>query len=362
MSDHRRIFSLWGFQRLGPHKAGIEPTSLDKGVPELSAIGHQVVSIYPRRFEQWVTRRLPMRLRRKMAYLLATVSMLRTIGAEDAIYTTDNIWGHWISKLKRLGIVRNRFIFKWAGFDVSYASMADGRHPRDAAKFRLIAKSADAIILVSQHEIFLIAETFPESASKLLFAPTGVDIDFYSNVIPMTSEGRGSLVAVGSDNKRDWHTVIQLAKLGVAVTLLTDDPRAKQMFDAAVASEPSIALTLEYKVGYRRSAEIMGRARAIILATLPNDRFSGATTVGVAAALRRPLILDEPFDLAAYGLAPGVNCEAFERGNASSALAAVRRVFDDSSYEERLSQGISSITDRVNAYQFAEVISMAAQR
>lgn len=362
MSDHRRIFSLWGFQRFEPHKVGIEPSSIDKGVPELCDIGHQVVSIYPRRFEQSATRRLPTHLRRRMVYLLATFSMLRAMRADDAIYTTDNIWGHWISKLKRLGIVRNRFIFKWAGFDISYASMADGRHPRDAAKFRLIAKCADAIIATSQHEITLIAKTFPESASKLIFAPTGVDIGFYRKFIATTAEDRFSLVAVGSDNKRDWNTVIQLAKRGVAVTLLTDDPHAKQMFDATVVSDPSIALTLEYRVGYLRSAEIMGGARAIIVATLPNDRFSGATTVGVAAALGRPLILDEPFDLAAYGLATGVNCEAFERGNVSSALAAVRRIFDDSSHEERLSQEISSITCRVSTHQFAEAISMAAQR
>ena len=140
-----------------------------------------------------------------------------------------------------------------------------------------------------------------------------------------------------------------LAKAGIPVTLLTDDAHVPGLL--AQFSAPDTA-QLIYAVGFERSAEILGGSAAILLATQPNDRFSGATTVGVAAALSKPLILDEPFDLAAYGLEDGVNCLTFSRGDVDAARVAVVRILTNQQLAHNLGTKLASLAPALSMRPF----------
>jgi hypothetical protein len=276
----------------------------------------------------------------------------------DVIYTTDHKWAVALSALKRCRVIHNRIIFKWAGFDLNWSPRPGLRTSVKKSFYRGIVRCADVIFLASVRQRSLVAERLGPARARLEFWPTAVDTAFYRKIAIAHPGSQAGLVAVGSDRMRDWPTIIEIARRGIAVTVLTEDPKTKALIEAEGANRPA-SLRLEYDVGLRRSAEIMSQAKALIISTLPNDRFSGSTTVGVAAALGKPLILDEPYDLEAYGLVAGVNCERFERGDVASALQAIDRVYSAPDHARDLSIRIGELAESLNISHFAAALAWA---
>ncbi len=226
-------------------------------------------------------------------------------------------------------------VVRWAGLDTDLSAIAAGSCG-GVADLRVL-NQADVCLLASRVFCDQLEALLPQQAHKFEFWPTGVDIAFYRHFVSdeLTQRIEHSLVAVGTDVKRDWTIPIGMAERGISVTLLTEDVRVPGIVELL---PPSVArnLKLFFKVGFSELARVMARARCLMVATLPNDRFSGSTTVGVAAALGKPLLFDDDRETASYGLVPGLNCELFERGNVDSAYAAARRILDDRVYEARL--------------------------
>jgi hypothetical protein len=90
------------------------------------------------------------------------------------------------------------------------------------------------------------------------------------------------------------------------------------------------------------------------VSTTPNFRFSGSTTLAVAIALGRPLVIDDPYDLPAYGVQPGIHCETFARGDIASAQAAVRAVVSDPDYASALGNSLAKRQDRVDIEAYVD--------
>jgi hypothetical protein len=345
----KTVICLWGGHRQPSQGGAATPGNVDKGVRELEARGYVIHSIFPQAIRQ-KSRLLSRLLGRRGLNLGATPELLRTAAATGGVvYTTSRHWGRLAGRLKQYGLLRNRLVVRWAGFD---ADFDDLRRPDSKARrfYETILRNCDVCIIISQHEADLVRSTFPAHADKVTFWPTSVDVPFYRSQPPPTQGLDSGVVAVGSDKKRDWDLPLALAQRGIPVTILTEDPAVKAKAEAVEN------VRLLFKVGFLESAKIMAGARCLLLATLPNHRFSGATTVGVAAALRKPLLLDEPYDLAAYGLEPGLNCETFERGDVASAAAALDRILNAPSHAAALCAAIGEIAERLDISPYADAL------
>lgn len=360
-ADTFRVFALWGAHRQAPRVSGNEPSSIDKGVPELAALGHEIVSVYPQEIYRnlpWLARRV---LQGRGLYLLSVLHVLRALRRNDVIYTTDKAWAHWIARLKKRAILRNALIFKWAGFDVDWLKIRSEPRCDLHRYYQTIVSFSNVIFATSPTDIDCIKATLLGADAKIVFWPTAVDVDFYRGIRDVASGVSTGVVAVGSDHMRDWPLVVEIARRGIRTTVLTEDRRAKRLIEDMGSSRPA-TLELAFRVGLRRSAEIMANADAILIATLPNERFSGATTIGVAAALGKPLILDEPRDFAAYGLIPGTSVEIFERGQIESGLAAIQRVQGDAAHAQRLGVNITALADSLDTRHYATALAAAFQQ
>jgi hypothetical protein len=139
------------------------------------------------------------------------------------------------------------------------------------------------------------------------------------------------------------------------VAIITEDSSAKARVERLGSSRPE-SLHLFFRAGFHESAKIMARAKVILIATLPNIRFSGSTTVGVAAALAKPLVLDDPEDGAGYGLVPGVNCEIFKRGDAADAHRAILLIAQQSDHAIELSRNISRLVPSLDLRRYASAL------
>ncbi|WP_313556510.1 hypothetical protein [Agrobacterium cavarae] len=354
-NSNRKIIALWGSHRAEPARRGAEPTSVDKGVAELADRGMNVFSVYPSKFLRVLSKFMPQKAANRFAYIFACFYLMTKVQPADALYTTDNAWANWIARLKRWGLLKNWLTFKWAGFDIDWSKVRSGGNPRERDFYGKILDQADIVFVISKHEMGIIGDVYPQNRQKLRFWPTGVDLDFYRSVRAASRSNSGQFVAVGSDKKRDWNIVVKLAERGVPITILTEDAKARQIVEDLGTSRPA-SLTIAYRVGLHHSAEIMAASSGLILATYPNDRFSGATTVGVAAALGVPLIIDDPYDLEAYGLVSGYSCQTFERGNVNSAFLALTQIQQDGNFAQKLSNNIQLIADTFHIREYADAL------
>jgi hypothetical protein len=339
---------LWSRKRQpGTHEDA--PSSVDKGVPQLTARGWDVVSIWPGPVALRLTALLGKRPATMLAYALATVRLVWLVRrTHTPIYTTDLVWMRIVSWLKRVGLVRSRFVVRWAGIDLP-SDIA----PHNAAgrRFARMARGFDACLTASVAALDQCLLLAPVLADRIAFAPTGVDLDFYRRRLGQSAQTR-SFVAVGSDWKRDWETPLALIRSGYQLAVLTDNPRTV----ASSSKLTKLGARVVAHAGFARSAEELAAGMAIVIATLPNRRFSGSTTVGVAAALRKPLILDERADLAAYGLVDGVNCRCFTRGDGESLQRAARAIWNSPALAHKLGEALGRQADALSIDAYADVL------
>lgn len=341
------VVCLWGGHRPAPDLDSHQtPSNADKGARELKARGYDVRSISPwaprgRRLEGW---------QRKLQYVLRIHHLLRAARAPGTvIYTADLPWVRVLAMLRRFGFLRQqRIVVHWGGIDFDPQSTQDAAYLR---KFEQLFSAMDAIWLASENERQIWASTLPAHASRMAFHPMFVDLAYYRQIVPASLAH--DVVAIGSDSRRDWDTPIQLAARGLNVALVTEDMdvrRRVQTLPIAISRN----ITLIFRAGFQQSARVAAAARCLLVATTPNFRFSGSTTLGVAIALKRPLVIDDPFDMPAYGMQTGVHHEAFERGNPASAYAAVQRVLTQPGHAAALGEAIATRASVVSMDAFVD--------
>lgn len=349
------LICLWGKKRgSGPAK-GVTPSNTDKGVRELQALGYVAHDVDASAIAARLPSTLPEKIKTALTFAAGSARLLWL--ARDStriIHTSNHSWIRVAARLKHLGLMRNRLVIRWEANDIDYPALTYDSPLR--RQCRRMMEQVDACFVISARERDLWRAAFPDLAERFVFWPTPVDVDFYLSRRHLADGSRrGRIVAVGSDGKRDWALPLAMARAGVPVTILTEDPKVPPL----VAREGSADVELLYRIGLAKSAEVLADAGAILLATQENDRFSGSTTVGVAAALGRPLMLDEPYDLAAYGLADGENCVAFRRGDPGDAAGRARALLADPGEGERLAAAIAPLTRPLSIAAYVSALETA---
>ena len=329
------------------------PANIDKGVRELIDRGYRVISLYPYTMRWPFVRRLLGQRGIYKTTFIHVVRVARRTGA--AIYTSSAIWVSIVARLKKLGVLKNRLVYRWAGVDTDLQALENGL-PAARADMDVL-KYADVCLLASSILYDRLCRIVPSYSHKLQFWPTGVDSAFYLDLVEREPQSplRWDVVAIGSDFKRDWVVPVALAERGLKVALVTDDPKVRKLLESR---DPKSGGDVElfYRVGFEKSARLVLAGKCVLIATLPNIRFSGSTTVGVAAALSRPLVLDDVAEAPGYGLIPGRNCEIFERGNVESAYAAIQRILDDDRHQQQLAQNIGLLSDELDLTRYATAV------
>jgi hypothetical protein len=271
------------------------------------------------------------------------------------IYTSSLEWARIVAGLKKRGILKNRLIFRWAGIDTDVHVIPNGL-PEGRADAEVL-RQADVCLVASSLFQRALAEAVPHFAHKLQFWPTGVDTAFYTAAANEKPPDLTTwdVAAVGSDRKRDWALPLSLAERGLRVALVTGDTKAQQYFREQTSPSRDNA-ELFFRTGFAESARVMARSKCVLIATLPNIRFSGSTTVGVAAALSKPLVLDDPEEALGYGLVEGQSCEIFRRSDTHTAYSAVRRILDNPTHAAFLAQNISHLSRELDLSEYAAAL------
>ena len=345
MRDRPPVVCLWGGHRPSPDlDTHLTPSNADKGARELKARGYQIRSVSP-----WTRGKAPTGLSRKLQYVTRVLEVLQASKpADSVIYTADLPWIRVLAAMKQAGVLRKRVVAHWGGFDFDPPSLSNPAYLRGYEK---LFAAIDAIWFASENERRIWAEALPAHADRMAFHPMFVDLKYYSKITPATLVH--DVVALGSDSRRDWEIPIGLAASGLRVALVTEDHDVRRRVQAL---PPAVQhnITLAFRSGFQQSARIASAAKCLLVATTPNYRFSGSTTLAVAIALGRPLVIDDPFDLPAYGVQPGIHCETFARGDLNSAQAAVRAVLADPDYARALGNTLAKRKDRVDIETYVD--------
>lgn len=265
--------------------------------------------------------------------LLSAGDVLREARRAELICTYVRKYLILMTVFRLAGLVSTPVSFHWGGQDVDIEALE--HRPWRRWLFRQLFLSCASVQFMSAHERNEWAKLFPDLAPRFNFLPRCVDYGFYEAFVsPLAKSTRPVFVAVGNDRMRDWDIISRLADLGHRFAVLTHNKDIAAQFEGVEGVE-----VLQGRSN-KESAEIMVECRGIVLATRDNNRFSGSTTVGMAAALTTPLILDEDLELESYGLRPGVNCLYFPRGDERAVSAHLRDLENDPDLAVRLGSSL----------------------
>jgi hypothetical protein len=339
------VVCLWGGHRPAPDlDTRTTPSNADKGARELKGRGYDVRSVSP-----WTRGKAPSGIARKLQYVTSVADVLKASRPADAVlYTADLPWIRVLAAMKQAGLLRRRLVVHWGGIDFDPQSLSNSTYLR---KYDKLFAAIDAIWLASENERQIWSEALPHHADRMAFHPMFVDIEYYRKIMPATLSH--DVVAIGSDSRRDWEIPIGLAATGLRVAIVTEDHEVRRRINALPPAVQS-NVTLAFRSGFQQSARIAAAGKCLLVATTPNFRFSGSTTLAVAIALGRPLVIDDPFDLPAYGVQPGVHCESFIRGDLASAQAAVRRIVSSPDHARALANALADRRDRVDIEAYVD--------
>jgi hypothetical protein len=339
------VVCLWGGHRPAPDlETRTTPSNADKGARELKARGYGVLSVSP-----WTRGKAPSGVARKLQYVAAVGKVLKASRpANSVIYTADLPWIRVLAAMKQAGLQRRRVVVHWGGIDFDPQSFSNRGYLN---KYDKLFGAIDAIWFASENERQIWSEALPHHAGRMAFHPMFVDIDYYSKIMPATLSH--DVVAIGSDSRRDWEIPIGLAAGGLRVAIVTEDHEVRRRINSLPPAVQS-NITLAFRSGFQQSARIAAAGKCLLVATTANFRFSGSTTLAVAIALGRPLVIDDPFDLPAYGVQPGVHCESFVRGDLASAQVAVRRIVSSPDHARAMASSLASRRDRVDIEAYVD--------
>lgn len=328
----KTLLILWSAQRRRC-EGGFDrdlPGNYYWGFRELSERFDKTIQVFP-------AEHAPLRIlaRASLLSLFSIPSVIRFAPSADLIatYTTRHIWH--LTALRLLGVVRSRVYFYHGGIDVDPRRLARSALSRFIQGLWLETCSAVHFATALEKEEW--AAAFPRYAEKFKFLPQCIDYDFYDRVSEGVTDKEGDyFVAVGNDRMRDWDAVAELIRRGYKIVILTHNAEVASRFRTEFGDKADIRRGLDAAA----SGAVIAGARGVLLATRENARFSGSTTAGVAAALRKALILDEAYELESYGLAPGRSCLTFDRGDVDTAARHLDDLLSDKGKAQALGEAL----------------------
>jgi len=175
-------------------------------------------------------------------------------------------------------------------------------HKSNFLKFYLLKflmKGLDGIVCLSHFQRDYLIKHYNLPEEKVIFIPLGVDVDFHKYV--PDEERNDFILSVGSDEGRDYQTVIKVAKLmpELNFVIVCGYKNTKNLIDI-----PQNVKILYY-ISPQALRELYSRARILLLVTYGDNQMKGADCSGQtvlldAMASGLPVIATQKASLADY--------------------------------------------------------------
>ncbi len=240
-------------------------------------------------------------------------------------------------------------------------------HPKNQTGFRramwgLLLKNADAVVSLVESQTPELFRVFKIPSAKSHFLPMAVDCGFFNQVNP-THEERFFL-AVGTNDGKDFGTLLEALPLGERLVIVTDSFNAKKVrahrcFGAEIDVREAVSA-----VALR---ELYMRARAVIIPLLDTPHGSGHTVLLEAMALGKILVVSNSRSMRGY-VEHGHNAIQVPVGDSIAMRRKLHEILEAPERFSALRQGaIRDAHERFSVYKFSEglksiVFELAGER
>ncbi len=183
--------------------------------------------------------------------------------------------------MRRLGLIRRPVVV------LSVAVLADHyRSGAAGAVRRFLLRRADIVTAYASEQVPMLERHLGLSAQQTRFVPFGVDVDFFR---PMERDPRWDVVAVGTNDGKDYPTLVRALQESYRCFIVTDEPNAAQ-----VRSTPSQAdITLDHDVPIMDLRDHYAAARRHVIPLRPVPYSSGQTVLLENLSMGRPVIVSD---------------------------------------------------------------------
>ena len=186
--------------------------------------------------------------------------------------------------------------------------------------WRALLPCADAVISLVESQSAAIAATFGVSIEKCHFLPMPVETAFFKKVKP--EEEKGFCLAVGTNDGKDFETLVEALPLGQELVIVTDGfnaakIRAHRCFGAGIRVLEAVP-AVELRELYRQ-------ARVVVIPLLDTPHGSGHTVLLENMAMGKILIVSDTRSMRGY-VRHGENAIVVPVGDPVALRSALRDV------------------------------------
>jgi glycosyltransferase involved in cell wall biosynthesis len=151
---------------------------------------------------------------------------------------------------------------------------------------RFLLRGADIVTAYASEQLPLLERDLGLGAGQIRFLPFGVDVDFFQ---PVECPPTWDVVAVGTNQGKDFPTLVQALPPRWRCFIVTDEPNAVQ-----VRSTPSAAqVTLDHDVPIVELRDHYAAARRQVIPLHPVSYSSGQTVLLESLSMARPVIVSD---------------------------------------------------------------------
>jgi glycosyltransferase involved in cell wall biosynthesis len=256
------------------YRAGRVPAHRVFGAAELPEFGIDVT------FCRW--RFVPGRLRRLQLWKVwQTGWVLIRQRKLSCIVSTTEASALPVLLLRRLGLIRRPIVV------LSVAVLADHyRFGVAGAVRRFLLRRADLVTAYASEQVPMLERQIGLSAHQTRFLPFGVDIEFFQ---PSDRSPQWDVVAVGTNDGKDYPTLVRALPENWRCFIVTDAPNAAQ-----ILSTPSQAtIVVDHDVPILQLRDHYAAARRQVIPLRPVPYSSGQTVLLENLSMGRPVIVSD---------------------------------------------------------------------
>lgn len=227
------------------------------------------------------------------------------------------------------------------------------RNPRRYRRLLSLVGQLDAIICLSQSQVDDLVSRHGIAREKLHFLPMGVDPIFWQ---PVQRLADGPIIAVGTDNGRDFGTVFAAARLLPEERFIVVCGR-RNVENLSIPDNVQI----HYGLGYTELKQVYKSARLALIITHDDSHTDGADCSGQtslldAMALALPIIVTKKSYLSDY-VADGREVLEVDCYQPEQIVAAIQRLDDHTLAESLRWAGRRAVEERFTSSHLAEQIA-----
>jgi glycosyltransferase involved in cell wall biosynthesis len=255
-------------------EAGRVPAHRVFGAAELPGIGVDVA------FCRW--QRMPPRLRQRQLWKLWQAGWVFVHQRKfSCVVATTEAAGLPLLLLRLLGLLRRPVVvLSVAVLTDQYLSGAGG------AVRRFLLRRADMVTAYARDQVPALERRIGLPAERIRFMPFGVDVDYFR---PSENPPKWDVIAVGTNQGKDFPTLVRALPENWRCYIVTDEPNAAQ-----VRSTPSSAqITLDHDVPILQLRDHYASARRHVIPLRPVLFSSGQTVLLENLSMGRPVIVSD---------------------------------------------------------------------